>query len=273
MITVDEALTLLREHAQTRWLRWALSRGAWPHRMALRPPSGAELAANIVAVQNRAGAWKRAADAGELPGELTDITRRVPGLGAHQLPNTLVIASAEEALTPFPDLLTNYHSTVSRLAEAITHPNVLWTSLSDVPVRSARIISELDDTDWSTALTVVDYLARNPAADMMVRQLAIPGVNTKWVEQHAHLLVMLICPPDVSRTGTAAFAQLQHHLRLRSKDTMINIALRCPQLRATVGGLERFAAAVSVLNASSLDPDIVVITENAELSRHPDPQY
>ena len=264
MITVDEALALLRGHAQDRWLRWALGQGAWPHRIALSLPSGADLADNIVTVQN-SGDWRRAAEAREVPGELIEVTRRVLDYGPHTLPEKLVIASAEDALTPFPDLLDKYHTIVSRLTEAIAHSDVVWMSLPEVPKRCAKIISELDDTDWSTALTVVDYLARNPPADMMVRQLAVPGVNTKWIEQHANLLVALVCPPDVPRIGADSLAQLQHHFRLRAKDTMINIALRCAQLRATVGNLERFAASISVLNTSALHPDIVLITENAEL--------
>jgi hypothetical protein len=175
MITPEQALALLRGHAERRWLAWTLGRGSRPYRIQLRPPSGAAATANVIGVQNWAGTLQAAAARGELPGELGYVSRRIPGLGIHPLPNTLTITSPDEALIPFPVLHTRYQITVDRLVEATAAAGVVWSTTSEIPMRTANVIAELSDNDWAAALEVVHHLTTNPAADLMIRQLAIPA--------------------------------------------------------------------------------------------------
>jgi hypothetical protein len=265
MITPAQALTHLQGHVERRWLAWASGRGSWPYRIQLRPPSGAAAAANVIGVQNWAGTWQAAASQSELPGELGFVSRRIPRLGVYSLPNTLTVTDPDEALTPFPTLHTRYLATVDRLEEAITTDGVVWSTLTEIPLRTSKIIADLNGDDWDTALTVVHHLATNPAADLMIRQLAIPGVHTKWIEQHANLILTMIRLPDTPLVDGDSLAQLRHYIGLRGKGSRINVALRCPHLRSGAGGLDAFAATVTTLNASTLRPRAVLIVENDEL--------
>jgi hypothetical protein len=265
MITPEQALAQLRGRAERHWLAWTLGRGSWPYRIQLRPPSGAAAAANVIGVQNWAGTWQAAASQSELPGELGFVSRRVPSLGVYSLPNTLTITDPNEALASFPMLHTRFLATVDRLEEAITTDGVVWSDSTEIPLRTANIIADLNDDDWDAALTVVRHLATNPVADLMIRQLAIRGVHTKWIEQHANLILTMICPPDTPLVDGDSLAQLRHYIGLRSKESRINVALRCPRLRSGAGGLDRFAATVTTLNASTLRPRAVLIVENDEL--------
>jgi hypothetical protein len=90
-------------------------------------------------------------------------------------------------------------------------------------------------------------------------------VHTKWIEQHANLILSMIRPSDTPRVDGDSLAQLQDFIGLRAKESKINVALRCPRLRAAAGGLDRFAATVTSLNASALRPRAVLIVENDEL--------
>jgi hypothetical protein len=265
MITPEKALAQLRGHVERHWVAWTLGRGSWPYRIQLRPPSGAATAANVIGVQNWAGTWQAATPQSELPGELGFVSRRIPSLGVYSLPSTLTITDPDEALTPFPTLHARYLATVERLEEAITTDGVVWSTVTEIPLRTANIIADLNDDDWDTALTVVHHLATNPAADLMIRQLAIRGVHTKWIEQHANLILTMIRPPDTPLVDGDSLAQLRHYIGLRGKESRINLALRCPQLRSGGGGLDRFAATVTTLNASTLRPRAVLIVENDEL--------
>ncbi|MFP1151341.1 Wadjet anti-phage system protein JetD domain-containing protein [Mycobacterium sherrisii] len=263
MITIEQAITQLQAWVETRWVEWAIGRGRWPYRIRLRPPSISEPGLDLLAIQNWAGRWARESD--RIPGSVEWVSRRAPGMGTYRWPNRLVISSAQEALDTVPAVKATFERTVTRLQQAAANPNVAWDTPEQAGLATARAIAALDETEWSAALRVVDYLSENPVADMMIRQLPIPGVNTKWVEQHANLILALMRPPDAPRVSGDALTQLQHHIGLKARETTVNVALRCPRLRAAAGGLERFAASITVLNASALRPRALLIAENAEL--------
>ena len=98
----------------------------------------------------------------------------------------------------------------------------------------------------------------------MVRQLAVPGVHSKWIEQHATLLGAMIGAPTDTELGDP-LTRLIDHIGLKAKETPVHVALRCPRLRAATADLQRFDAPVSVLNASTIRPDVVLVVENDEL--------
>jgi hypothetical protein len=263
VITVEQAINQLNAWVDAHWLEWAVGRGAWPHRIYLRPPQSNQPNLDLLAVQNWAGQWAAAAEG--LAGTVEWTSRRVRGMGSYSWPNRLVIATAHEALAPFPAQQVRFRRIKDRLEQAAAHPAVAWHTPVNAQLAAARAVSDLDDADWSTALRVVDYLAANPVTDMMVRQLPIPGLNTKWIELHANVILALIRPPEAPRNPGNSMAQLQHHIGLRAKESTINVALRCPHLRAMAAGLERFAATITTLNASAIKPRALLITENAEL--------
>jgi hypothetical protein len=123
-------------------------------------------------------------------------------------------------------------------------------------------IEKLDDHHWAVALDVVEHLTPQPVTGMMVREIAIQGVHTKWIERNASLLLDLISPPGTALRDGTPVAKLQDALGLRAKDTRVNVALRCPRLRSAAAGIERFSATIGTLSGSHLDPRIVLIVEN-----------
>jgi hypothetical protein len=181
-------------------------------------------------------------------------------------PNRLTIESAEEALTPFPELKATFERTAGRLDQAAAHPHVVWSSREQAGLMAARAIAAVDDDDWAAALNVTEYLATHPVTNMMLRQLPIPGINTKWLEGQGHAaLILLLMFPDQPREGRDPIAQLTHLIGLRTTSPRINITLACPELRASAGGLTQFAAASAVLDASTItQPATVLVIENAE---------
>jgi len=139
---------------------------------------------------------------------------------------------------------------------------VQWNALSDISIDAMTRIDKLGDRDWAIALAVADYVTSRPVTGMMMREIAVEGVHTKWIEQNATLLLDLICRPGSAQPDGNPVARLQHVLGLRAKDTRVNVALRCPRLRSAVAGIERFSATIGTLNDSQLAPPIVLIVEN-----------
>ncbi len=263
MLDVDTALTALRGRCNEQWLEWALGRGKWPLRINLGAPQGASFDGDVIAAQVWAGSWLAATSEHRVPGVISTESRRALKLGRHALPKYWTIASPEDALSVTPDIAAQYHHAVERLNQAVHLPAVVWDSVEQVPVKAAREIAGFDEADWTNAVAVVAQLAAGAGEAMMVRQLAVPGVHSKWIEQHAALLGLMIGVPT-DRTLGSPLTRLIDHIGLTIRETPIYVALRCPQLRASAAGLERLAASASVLNSSSLRPESILIVENLE---------
>jgi len=265
MLAVDTALADLRLRCQKRWLHWLLGEDTWPLKIKLGSPSGDEFAAEPIAAQNWAATWHTALAEHRLPGSVHTVTRqpRKLRLGRFDLPHSWIIAGPEEALTVAPDIAQRYRTTAARLNFAVEHPGVIWDRISQIPQPAAKTIAAFDDADWSSAIAVVSHLAAGPIEATMVRQLAIPGVHTKWIEQNPSLVCAMIGVPADRSLGDP-LTRLINHIGLKAKETPVHVALPCPRLRASAANFQRLQAPISVLNASTIRPDVVLIIENDE---------
>src|ERR1039458_6276643 len=59
-----------------------------------------------------------------------------------------------------------------------------------------RRITDLDDRDYQRLVTTVTWLRANPASGMLLRQLPIEGIDTKWLSSHAQLILALLGDSD-----------------------------------------------------------------------------
>lgn len=266
MITVEQATAALRLRAQAHWLDWAIGRGTWPLRVQLRPPALSQIGNDLLAVQTWAGQWRAASESGAIPGTVEWVSRRVPGMTTFIWPNRLSVASADQALALFPELRATFERTVTRIDEAVGNPHVAWCSRESAGVSGVRAIAAIADSDWSAALNVIEFLATNAVTDMMVRQLPIPGIGTKWLESPGHApLILSLMFPDESRDGRDPLTHLIQLVGLRTPSPKMNVTLACAELRASAGGLSHFAASAAVLDASTIkQPTTVLVIENVQ---------
>ncbi|MCH9731932.1 MAG: hypothetical protein K0U84_20035 [Actinomycetia bacterium] len=261
MLTVEAARTELHRLCARYWLDWALGKRQWPIRIALQAPDAAAFDKDVIATQVWAGSWQAECRAGKLPGSVRTKPRRAHKLGSYDLPTAWVIDSAEEALSVVPEIADKYSRARQRFEQAIQLPDVAWGQIDQIPTKSARTIAEFDELDWSKAVAVISYLAAGPGEAMMIRQLAVPGVHSKWIEHNAALLAAMLGVPADTKLG-GPLERLMNHIGLKAEESPIHVKLACPQLRAAAGGLADFAAPISALNASTLKPELVLIIEN-----------
>ena len=87
-------------------------------------------------------------------------------------------------------------------------PAVRWTTPADIPTKAISRIEKLADHDWAHALITAEYLVSQPVTGMMIREIAINGVHTKWIEQNATLLLDLIGPPEDELPDGSPLAKL-----------------------------------------------------------------
>lgn len=262
MLSVDEAIAEVVRVCEDKWLDWARGINTKELSIALRPPEKLAMA-DVVSAQNWAGTWQSASRG--LPGDVRKLNRKGPNqLLSVELPDRWLL-SIEDAWTYCPDLHRSYLAAVARFNEAAAHDAVPWADAAHIPAGAAKKIAGLSEQDWANAKEVVSRIAEGPGEAMMVRQLAVPGVHSKWIEKNAALLCSLIGLPKSVRDSGTPLDRLLQHVGLRAKEAPIHVALRCPKLRARAAHLAAFHAPIQILNNSTIDPPVVLVVENDEL--------
>ncbi len=137
--------------------------------------------------------------------------------GTNDLPVAAVIPSEVDALR-----LIRQEAAARRFADLVDastrHPALLgWLA--------RRPLAALEHAErWSEVLAVLDWFCANPRPGIYVRQLDIPGVDTKFVEAHrsliAELLDLVLPDTAIDRTavGTKAF---ERRYGLRSEPPLV----------------------------------------------------
>lgn len=249
----------LRAQLQRLWDRGELLRAAvsdavaWPLRLSLKVPSAADLSNRFEAVRD----WVQAiAATPQLRIEWREWNHRVQGM--QRLPASVWVDTLSDAVAWIGKRRQLQRFEVLWQQTANEQPAVLaW--LSRRPLQAL----ELDDR-WERLLAVVAWLQANPRPGLYLRQVCVPGVDSKFIEVHRRVLGELLdlaLPPeaiDASVSGfTRRFGFLDKPDRIRFR--LLDAAL--PSLPGCAG-----LADVTLDGASfarlSLPVERVFITEN-----------
>lgn len=174
----------LRALSLTAWNRGQLLRellepgGVYPRRRSLKRPTAAGLRSDYAAA--RAWAAELFAAAGHFTLETAEVGRTT--IGSNLLPAAAVFASADDEI-----------AFVGKAKDAVRYRE-LADGLSglDAAFRAwalRRPLQLLDlGGDALTAARVALWLRDNPAPGIYVRQLGLPGVHTKFIENHRKVI-------------------------------------------------------------------------------------
>lgn len=221
---------------------WVFGGAVSPLTVRLGSPSEAAVAAHRDAVEAWVHAWERS------PLDVAWEERRWPSLGRQRLPVAVTIAGAD-AICDAAGQARRWRTACRRreqlcaLDAAQNWPTALATTF--------RNWNTLSDSDFDRLLAVLTWLRRNPNSGLLIRQLPIPGVDTKWLGAHRTAVTALAVPLGVPE-----------HLGLREREVLRAVAILDPALRR---GLPRlFAAPDRELDALELAADRVLVVENLQ---------
>lgn len=120
------------------------------------------------------------------------------------------------------------------------------------------VLADYSDIDFDRLLNVTSWLLENPASGLYVRQLPIPGVDTKWLEKRTGLVTEFL---GLLR-GHPAKNEFFEATGLKRMPQRIRMRVLCPELRTRVGGLSDVEATVEDLALLDLRPSSVLMVEN-----------
>jgi hypothetical protein len=228
---------------------------AFPLRLDLRAPNSADCTQRFEEVR----AWALALRA-EAPWRVEVREWRHPVLGHNALPSEVWID-----LPAIAWQLLGKQQAVRRFERLIAitsaaHPELLaW--LARRPLQALALAAE-----WERLLGVVGWLRGHPRPGIYLRQVDLPGVDTKFIEQHRAVLAELldlVLPAEAiaaDATGLAGFARRYGFL-----EKPLRIRLRAlDPATAPLGTAQNEDLTVDAATLARLQPPVsrVFITEN-----------
>ncbi len=186
----EDVAAYLRDRFERDYPDWARGSGTWPMRIGLRPPSTAQRAADAVACHAWADEWS----AFDGPGTVEYTPVRFP-TGMHRMPKTLVLTVPRAVAATDAETLATWRRCGLRLtALQREFPNARFK-------RIIRRITELPERDYERLAATVRWLRDHPTSGMLLRQLPIEGIGTKWLARHARLVLALLSYADDNGDG------------------------------------------------------------------------
>lgn len=198
----------LRTQVQRLWDRGELLRAcvteaiAWPHRLSFKAPAAADLADRFEAVRDWASG---VVDTPYVRIDWREWTHRVQG--RQRLPAAAFVDSLADALACIGKtrVAEQYRALWQQTAAA---QPVLLSWLTRRPLQALGLADR-----WQRLLAVVAWLQTHPRPAVYLRQVDVPGVDSKFIEAHRGVLAewldlaLPLAAIDAAATGAAQFAR------------------------------------------------------------------
>lgn len=195
----------------------------FPRRTTLKVPTPAEFGERF----DEARAWLAALDAGARHYRVTYEQVRHRQLGTNRFPKQAWIDTREDALT-----------LIGKRTEATAFDRVVVETRERRPLLLAwlaqRPLRALDLAEaWPRLLDVVDWIEARPRPDVYLRQVDLPGVDSKFIESHRGVLTELldcVLPAEVIRPEATGRSGFEVRYGFRPKPTRVRYRVLDPSL-------------------------------------------
>lgn len=250
-VCVDPAVVAAKARStytarRRRWLTDPIAAELDSLAVALNPPTEAVVSAD----PDRVVAWVRSWRTYTSSGDVEWQTRRWPNFGTQQVPTRVVFGGAAR-IAAAADRSFEWKALTTRRDQLIDEVASDAPDFPDAVAATATKWETLDDNDFARLTAVLRWLLANPASNLLVRQLPVPGVDTKWIGRHRGLVQSLV----VGAGGSS-------DLGIRAAPPLLALAILD---RTLLPGTPRnFAAPLAELAALPLIPHRVLILENKE---------
>ena len=263
MITPDEIRRKLLAHWSSRRFFKAEMAGElfFPLMVPFRKPGGRELLENFDEVKKWLRELKKGSRLEKGYGyEILFTTINHRSLGPQEMPDRIIVADRD-----------NYLRLIDKKQQYQQFQNDLQLVRDNQPQLIPFIVRQPGKLlkyggCWEQLLAVCEYFNHNPQPDLYLRELDIPGVDTKFLEQHRKIVSELLdqcLPPaavDSSVTGLAHHG-FERRYHLKYDEPLIRFRVLDPAL-SPLPGMDDLSVPFSRFCHLSPKCRRVVITEN-----------
>lgn len=230
----------------------------FPYRRRLRGPRADELGAAFDVVRDWVQSLSAASRSEMGTGfdiELRDVNTRA--LGRNRLPSAWVLPSLDDALA-----LIGRSDDAERFVELAAMTLARFPELADWIARKPSALLD-HEADWGRILDVVGWFLAHPKSSVYIRQIDIPGVDTKFIGARKALLSELmdyLLPPGTIEDGHAAGPSFEARYGLKSKPALIRFRLL--DSRLAIGPFTDLSVPVPEFAGADIDAARIFIVEN-----------
>jgi hypothetical protein len=219
-----------------------------PSRIPVRGPGAADLGARFDEVRRWAGEWEHAAR-GPLRVEYKKVGGR--SFGVNEIPSAAWLDSYRQAWE-----LLGARAQARCLADLAERTRASFPSL--LPWLARRPLKVLDlEAEWDQLLAIVGWIGSRDTSGLYLRQVDVPGVDTKFIGQHRGVLTELLdleLPPERVNAAGEGFEGRYGFLRKPGY-----VRFRCG---SRLAGFSEMAVRVDELTAPPPGTSRVFIVEN-----------
>lgn len=222
---------------------------SFPHRFPIGAPDTLQLKTNYAAVYELTTIWRRWAHDHHVT--LSFASRKAQGGTTQQVPTHVEVTSIEQAAAIVGG---SWHARINRGHTRLARLRAEFGP-SDNPAALARMIDAYEDIDIEILIAVTHWFAAAPERShgLTPRQVPIPGVHGKWLENHLPAVKLL--------SGIEDFNLLPAHPH------RIHFTYLDPTHRRK-GGRVHDSATVGDSFLPVYQPKVVVISENKDTAIH-----
>ena len=164
--------------------------------------------------------------------------------------------------------LENIHSYLGKTGAAIRYRALFHDITGRFPELAGLLTEKPLDvlrhgTVWDELLSIVSYLKENPRPMIYIRQLEIPGVDTKFIETHKAFLIRLLeaaLPEHAVNKAAGGSSAFENRFGFRPRPGRIRFRILDQAL--SIMGLTDLQITESDFHSLSITPRTVFITEN-----------
>lgn len=135
----------------------------------------------------------------------------------------------------------------------------IFPALQPWLVKKALVLLE-HESDWDQILAVLSWFAEHPRSGLCLRQLDIPGVDTKFIEARKPLLSELLDLTQSQGPLDSSAKSFEARYGLRSKPQLVRFRILDAGRR--IGGLSDITTPISEFTELQLGVSRIFITEN-----------
>lgn len=258
-MTWKSAAQIHREIARY-WFKGLLLEPApdlFPLRIPIPPPAPKEMASRFAEIQD----WYRELEAGERgPGKAGYrlIWRMVKSqrIGLNRIPEAALVDTVADAV-----------AIIGRSSEATQYQELLAFTQEACPslvtwMRSRPLIVISHAHIWIKLIAVVQWFLANPRPNIYLRQVDVPGVDTKFIESWtsviADLLEEVLLPEQIAREHPPRAFEARYGLRAKS----LRVPVRVLDPALSFAGLTEFSAPLEQLATLQPNAAHVLLVEN-----------
>lgn len=250
---------LQKDWEKGRFLRaYLLGEELFPLRISLKHPSGSKLNENFAEVR----VWAETL-LNELPGqgqagitlEYKEITNRV--VGRNQIPVVVQVAD-------LPALLRHIkcESAFKKFESACQKVLALFAELRNWLAANPFTVIE-NSENWGRLLSVCNWLLAHPAPGIYLRQLDLPGIDTKFIETHKKVLSELldtVLPSESINAGSRGIAGFEARYGFNTRP--VQVRFRILDTSIAIAGLTDLQIRIDEFARLKLPLKKVFVTEN-----------